>query len=214
MRFLSLVLIVCLLAPQAWGATPADVKPASLNARERADVERIEKYLNELKSVSAGFLQISDSGELRHGAIAIQRPGKMRVTYDPPAKDFIVADGSFVHIWDGELEQQTSVPAGKGIAELILRDSIKLDGDVTVTRFARYPAKMELTLVATKDPGDGELTLIFEDKPLQLRQWRVVDSQGRTTGVNLENAREGVSFDSNTFDFVPPNLGKTNRSTR
>lgn len=103
------------------------------------------------------------------------------------------------------------IPVGSGIAEFILRDKISLSGDVMVTRFMRYPAKMEVSLVSTKESGEGELTLIFEDKPLKLRQWRVLDLQGRTTGVNLENAREGVSFDSNTFVFVSPKLGQTKR---
>jgi len=216
----------CVLAAPAWAtassagptaakaATEHAAKPAKLSASDRADVERIEKYLNELKSVAADFLQVNDTGEFRHGKIAIQRPGKMRVTYDPPGKDLIIADGTFVHIWDSELEQQTNVPVGSSIAEFILRDPIKLKGDVMVTRFERFPAKLELTLVSTKDPGEGQLTLIFEDKPLKLRQWRVLDAQGRTTGVNLENAREGVTFASNTFDFVPPNLGKSSKGSR
>jgi outer membrane lipoprotein-sorting protein len=187
--------------------------PAKLTERDKADIARIQTYLNDLKSVSADFLQINDGGEMRHGKIAIQRPGKMRVTYDPPSKDLIVADGDFVHIWDSELNQQSNIPVGSSIAELILRDPIVLSGDVTITRFARYPAKMELSVVSTKDPGDGELTLIFEDKPLQLRQWRVLDAQGRTTGVSLENEKEDVSFSPDIFSFTPPNLGKPQRGS-
>ncbi len=209
MRNLILLLSLLLAAP-AW-AEP--VASAPLNAQERADVARIETYLNELKSVAADFSQINDGGEFRHGQIAILRPGRMRVTYDPPQKDFIVADGSTVHIWDAEMEQQTNLPVGASIAELILRDPIKLSGEVTVTRYERFPAKLELTVTSTKDPGEGQLTLVFEDRPLVLRQWRVVDAQGRTTGVSLENAREGVAFADNTFDFVPPTFGgpKSNR---
>ena len=190
----------------SWGAEPT-VTPAKVGAEHHGDIIRIENYLNELKSVSANFLQVNDHGEMRHGTIAIQRPGKMRVNYDPPQPDFIIADGSFVHIWDAEMKQQTNVPVGDSIAEFILREHIKLAGDVTVTRFTRHPNKLEVSLVATADPGEGELTLIFEDNPLKLRQWRILDAQGRTTGVNLENAHEGVSFASNTFDFIPPNLG-------
>ena len=194
-----------------WAESNTAPNAAKLSAGEQADIARIESYLNERKSVSASFLQIADNGSLRHGQIAIQRPGKMRVTYDAPDKDFMVADGTFLHIWDHEMQQQTSIPVGSGIAEFILRDTIALSGDVMVTRFMRYPAKMEVSLVSTKESGEGELTLIFEDKPLKLRQWRVLDLQGRTTGVNLENAREGVSFDSNTFVFVSPKLGQTKR---
>lgn len=196
-------------APLAAGAAPIAAK---LSAKEKADVARIETYLNELKSVGARFLQVSDSGALRQGALSIQRPGKMRVTYDEPDKDFIVADGSRVYMWDDEMQQQSSVAIDDGIASFILRENIKLSGDVVVTRFVRFPAKIEVSLVSVKQPSEGELTLIFEDKPLKLRQWRVLDAQGRTTGVNLEAAREGIEFPENTFVFVPPNLGKINRT--
>lgn len=209
--FLAL-LFALTLAPPAWAAG-APV-PAKLSEAEKADVARIETYLNELKSVEARFLQVNDQGGLRQGDIAIKRPGKMRVTYDQPDKDFIVADGTMVHMWDDEMGQQTSVPIGEGIAEFILRENVKLSGDVVVTHFVRFPAKMELTLVSVKEPQEGELTLIFEDKPLKLRQWRVLDTQGRTTGVNLESAREGITLSDNNFTFVSPKLGKSGKASR
>lgn len=219
-RFVACLFLSCFAVPvlSPMTAQAADAKssvpaPAKLSEKEKADIARIETALNELKSVDANFLQVNDQGGLRHGHISIQRPGKMRVTYDEPDKDFIVADGTLVHMWDDEMGQQTSLPVGEGIAAFILRENIKLSGDVVITRYARYPAKIELSLVSAKEPDEGELTLIFEDNPLKLRQWRVLDPQGRTTGVNLENAREGMSFADNTFVFVSPKLGKSGNSS-
>ncbi len=189
-------------------AEAADPKPAALSPYDTNDIQRIEAYLNDLKSISADFMQIDDQGGMMTGKIAIKRPGKMRVTYDPPSKDFIVADGDTVHIWNDDLKAQTNVDEASSLAEFILRDPIKLSGEIVITKFKRFPAKLELTLAEAKDPGAGQLTLIFEDNPLLLRQWRVIDPQGRTTGVNLQNEEQGVSFPSNTFSFVPPSFGK------
>ncbi|MGE3623376.1 MAG: outer membrane lipoprotein carrier protein LolA [Bdellovibrionales bacterium] len=185
-----------------------DPKSAPLSPQDKEDVRRIEAYLDELKSISADFLQVDDQGNMMRGTIEIKRPGRMRVTYAPPSKDFIVADGSMVHIWDSSLKSQTNVPQSASLANFILRKNVKLSGDVTVTKFERFPNKLEVTLIQSDDPGLGTLTLIFEDKPLLLRQWRVIDAQGRMTGVNLENERSGVDFPSNTFTFVPPSFGK------
>ena len=205
-----LILLCSLLLPVAVQANEAVLLPAKLTAADQRDAQRIEDYLNALKSVAADFIQVNDGGEFRHGKIAIKRPGKMRVTYDPPQQDFIVADGAFIHMWDAEMQQQTNLPVGSSIAEFILRDPIKLSGDVFIAKFERFPAKLEVTIAATQDPADGALTLIFEDRPLKLRQWRVIDAQGRMTGVNLENAQEDVSFAANTIDFVPPTFGGIN----
>jgi outer membrane lipoprotein-sorting protein len=211
MKKLFLILVLC-LAPffAAHAAEPA-VTPAALSAQDKGDLDRIADYLNGLKNISADFLQVDDAGGMLRGEIMISRPGKMRVTYEAPDKDFIIADGSFVHIWDDQLQSQTNVEQGSSLAEFILRDPVKLSGDVTVTKFARFPAKLEVTLVQSNDPGTGSLTLVFEDKPLKLRQWKVTDAQGRTTGVSLENMSEGTAFPASTFVFVPPNFGKNNK---
>lgn len=223
MRILAFLICLCVFAAPAFAKRPPDppltdennnvvVDPTLLSAHDRADIARIEDYLNQLKSIAANFQQFDERGGLMTGKIEIQRPGKMRVTYDPPSKDFIIADGDYVHIWNDDLKAQTNVDEDSSLAEFILRDPVKLSGDVAVVKFERFPAKIEVTLVQTKDPAAGELTLIFEDHPLLLRQWRVVDPQGHTTGVNLENEETDVSFKSNIFDFVPPNFGVNPKS--
>ncbi len=202
---LSLVFVFAFLAaPHRVGA----VEAAALTARDKADLARFETYLNNLKNVSADFLQVDDAGGMMRGQIAISRPGRMRVTYDPPSKDFIIADGSSVHIWNDDLQAQTNVDQDSSLAEFILRDPVKLGGSVVVTKLTRSPAKIEVTLVEAEDPGAGSLTLVFEDRPLKLRQWKVLDPQGRLTGVNLENMSNEAVFPDSLFVFTPPNFGK------
>lgn len=212
--FVALLTLPC-PAPPALAASQdegSSVKAAILSDEDRTDLARIEHYLNHLKSISADFLQIDDNGGIMRGSIALQRPGKMRVDYDPPSKDFIIADGKTVHIWNEDLKSQTNVDQGSSLAEFILRDPVKLSGDVVVTSVKHFPAKIEVTLVQKDDAGAGKLTLVFEDRPLKLRQWKVFDAQGHTTGVNLENVREDVSFAARTFYFVPPNFGSNPKS--
>ncbi|MDR3424980.1 MAG: outer membrane lipoprotein carrier protein LolA [Alphaproteobacteria bacterium] len=192
-------------APCVYAAVPAH---PSFSAQDKKDLSRIADYLNGLKNISADFLQVDDAGGILHGEIAISRPGKMRVDYNPPDKDFIIADGSIVHIWDDSLKAQTNVDQGTSLAEFILRDPIKMSGDVTVTKIQHSPAKIEVTLVQTNDPDAGSLTLVFEDNPLKLRQWKVVDAEGRSTAVSLENMSEGAVFPATTFIFTPPNFEK------
>ena len=211
MRLLAVLLFLLIAAPLAHAE--AGLHPASLSAQDKADIERIQKYLNNMHNMSADFMQIDDQGGIMHGTIKLQRPGKMRVDYtDPGNHDFIIADGSMVHIWNQDLNSQTNVSEDGSLANFILRDPIHLSGDVTITHFQRFPAKLEVTLVQTDDPASGSLTLIFEDNPLLLRQWRVVDAQGRTTGVNLNNEQTDVEYPGSTFVFTPPNFGKSTKA--
>ncbi|MDD3030121.1 MAG: outer membrane lipoprotein carrier protein LolA [Alphaproteobacteria bacterium] len=179
-----------------------------LSAQDLKDTAQIEDALNAIRNLHADFIQIDDAGGVMNGTIDIQRPGKMRVTYAPPSKDFIIADGNFVHIWDDALQAQTNVDQESSLAHFILRAPVSLSGDVTVTKIDRFPQKIEITLVQTNDPGMGSLTLIFSKNPLELRQWRVVDPQGHVTGVSLEHKTEPDHFAPSTFVFIPPSFSK------
>jgi outer membrane lipoprotein-sorting protein len=208
---ISVVLaLVVAIAPGARAAAT----PATLSAVDRADLAKVEHYLNGIKTMTARFLQIADEsakGGQAGGAFMMSRPGRMRLVYDPPNKDFIVSDGHFVFYWDGELQQQSSEPLGASLADFFLRDEIKLGGDVTVTRLVHQFGVIEVSIVESDDPGKGELTLVFEDKPLQLRKWRVYDPQGVTTTVSLSDVRTDVPLQDDLFLFRDPTGGAKRR---
>ncbi|MDE1900175.1 MAG: outer-membrane lipoprotein carrier protein LolA [Alphaproteobacteria bacterium] len=203
-------ILIALLAVLAAPASPAfaddsgTAVPAALTPAQKADIVLIQNYLNSLKNVTADFLQVDDAGGMLHGKMAISRPGKMRATYDPPDKDFVIADGDFVHIWNNDLKAQTNVEEGSSLAEFILRDPVKLSGDVTVTKFQTPPGLIDVTLEQTKDPAAGSLTLVFDNNPIELRQWKVVDAEGHMTGVTLDNMTKVANFPDNYFFFVAP----------
>lgn len=176
----------------------------TLSAQDQTDVKRVEDYLNGVRTMTARFVQVAPNGRQLIGTFYLQRPGKMRLEYDPPIKDFIVADGWFIFYWDGEMSQQSSAPIGSSLADVILRDNLKLSGDITVTKVERFPGALEVTLRETDDPGKGQITLAFEDQPLRLSQWRVLDAQGQTTRVGLMDAKVGIPLESRLFSFVTP----------
>ncbi|SMF91731.1 Outer membrane lipoprotein-sorting protein [Azospirillum oryzae] len=193
------------LLPSAAIAAPAT--PVSLSAQDQAVVAKVEEYLNGITTLQSKFLQVAPNGRQATGTFYLWRPGRMRLEYDRPLKDFIVADGTFVFYWDGEMRQQSSAPIGSTLADFILRKNIRLSGDVTVTEVFQAPGVIEVSLLESKDPGKGTLTLVFEDHPFQLRKWRVLDAQGMTTEVALLNPRTDVTFDREMFYFKEPQRG-------
>jgi outer membrane lipoprotein-sorting protein len=200
----SLVLLAALAAP-IWAA-PASAAPKAhpLTPEDKAAIAQAEQYLNGIQTLQSKFIQVGADGRQLAGTFSLARPGRMRLEYDAPVKDFVVADGRILTYWDGEMEQQSSTPIGSTLADFILRPEIRLSGDVTVTDVFRTPGAVEITLLEAKDPGKGAMTLVFEDRPFQLRKWRVVDAQGLTTEVALLNPKQGVQFDSGFFYFREP----------
>lgn len=218
MRVLSLLIGAALLvggsafaadpAPQKTsGAAKAAAKPV-LSEQDRDAIRKAETYLNALTTLKARFLQITDAGHTRQGTFSLKRPGKMRIDYDAPIKDFVVADGKFVYFWDAELKQQQNAPIGSTMADVILRPELKLAGDVTVTEVQRDAGVIDIALVDTKEPGKGKLTLVFEENPFQLRKWKVLDATGTTTEVSLSDLQPGAKLDDEQFYFRDPNRRK------
>ena len=63
---------------------------------------------------------------------------------------------------------------------------------------------MRLTVIKESDPLEGNLTLIFSDKPLGLKKWRVTDAQGIVTNVSLIGPRFGLPLSPKLFHVEPP----------
>jgi outer membrane lipoprotein-sorting protein len=202
MRILTLCLSVLglftLAAAPALAADKIDIP---------AETSRIEEYLNSLESARARFVQTTHDGTQLVGTFYLQRPGKLRFEYDPPVKDFVVADGFFIYFYDSELGEQTNAPIGQTLADFILRDSLKLSGDLTVKTMKHGGGFLQVELVQSDDPGAGTLSLAFTTDPLALKKWRIVDAQGLITEVELFYLKTGVMHASGLFVYKDPNTG-------
>src|SRR5690606_28059837 len=86
------------LAPAAAARAEAGAAPGA-----RADIARVEAYLNAIRTMQSRFVQIAPNGGVAEGTLYLQRPGKMRVEYDPPVEDIVVATGRVLIHYDGEL---------------------------------------------------------------------------------------------------------------
>ncbi len=205
--FAAMVLWFAIVA--ASGGTAAPAGTATLSAADKADVARVEAYLNKLGSVRADFIQTTSTGGFAEGRLYLRRPGKLRLDYAPPVKLQIVADGFWLIFVDGELEQANHVPLSATPAQVLLAENIRLSGDITVTRIERTRQMIRLYLVRTEEPDAGVLGLVFSDNPLTLRQWLVIDAQGISTRVSLVNPEFNVFIDNKVFivDIPSPDSG-------
>ena len=198
-------------AALAWAAgAAADAPPAArLGDAERADIARIEAYLNGVSTLSARFLQVTSTGTYSEGTLYLWRPGRMRVEYDPPVPILIVADGRSLVYHDRKLEQVSYLGLESTPAGILLAETVSLSKSVTVTGFERGSGALRVRLVKTEDPLEGSLTLVFGDRPLTLKKWVVTDPQGVTTTISLLGARYGHPLNPELFRFVDPNRLKT-----
>ena len=199
-RALLLSTLLLPLSAPGW----AQLRPAVLTVQDRADIARVETYLNGVRTLHSRFLQIAPSGATSEGQAWLQRPGRLRFQYDPPSPFLLVGGHGLLVFNDKQLRQTSNIPLGSTPLGLLLEDNLRLSGDVTVTGLARQPGALQVSLVRTKTPADGTLTLVFADAPLVLRQWTVIDAQRQETRVTLYNVELGGAFDQSLFTFIDP----------
>jgi len=175
-------------------------------ADRAADIRKAEDYFRTLGTVKSRFIQTAPDGKQTRGNFYLSRPGKLRFEYDPPLKDFVVADGLFIYFYDGQLKQQSNAPISQTLADFLLRKTIKLSGELKVSKISRDGGLLQMTLVQAAEPNAGELTLGFSETPkFELKKWRVKDSTGNITEIELFNIESGMKLPSSLFVYFDPN---------
>lgn len=179
---------------------------AALSEQDRADVARIENYIDSIETLSAKFQQV-ENGQVSRGRIYIHRPGRLRVEYDPPVPILMVADGTLLSYVDNELEQVSQMPLRQSTAWFLLRAPMQIQKGVTVTQVNRSPGSLRISMYQTDEPDAGSVELIFQDNPIVLQQWKLVDANNNETSVGLYDVEFGVPLAAKLFQtpYFRPN---------
>jgi outer membrane lipoprotein-sorting protein len=184
--------------PQAQGQSP---QPVTLSPDQSAAVRQAVRYLNGVATLQARFIQISSNGAYAEGEVVVQRPGKMRFDYDPPHPVLIIANGLSLLFYDREVKQASFLPLWETPLWFLIREQVTLSEDVVVSAVEQSPGALRITIADKELSEAGSITLVFSDRPLDLKKWEITDAQGILTQVSLINPRYGIEIDPQVFDY-------------
>ena len=179
----------------------AALAQSGLSEADRADVARIEDYLNGFSSLQSRFIQVGPRGDVAVGDFFLRRPGKLRFQYDPPVPLLVVADGFRLILHDSELNHTNAWPVAATPLAPLLKETVDFSGFEAAMR--RDPGVLRLTLVDPEHADEGSVTLVFQDQPLALRQWVVVDARKMSTVVTLDSISYEPDLANALFVFHP-----------
>jgi outer membrane lipoprotein-sorting protein len=181
------------------GAAGAAEPAMQLTDEDKADLNRVTAYLDGIRTLRARFQQVASTGSISSGNIYLRRPGDLRVEYDPPVPVLLVADGFWVDYYDSSLDQLTQIPIDQTPIWFLVQNTIQFSAKITVTNIERSPGALRLTMHQTDKPDAGSASLTFADDPLELRQWKITDSQGTEVEIALQNAEFGGALSNDLF---------------
>ncbi len=178
---------------------------ADLSEQDKADIARVEAYLNGLTTMKARFIQIDNRGRVKEGWIYIERPDKMRMEYDPPFNMLAIAYNGKLDYHDPTVPITSFINISLTPMADLVKERIRLNGSkLMVTEVERRPGSLRLTLAQKSDPNGRKVVLTFADNPLELRQWSIWTKYGEKNRITLMNAEWGVKFEPKLFWFVDP----------
>ena len=177
-------------------------------------ISKIENYLNNINTLQAEFIQIDHYGNSKSGILRIAKPGKIRFEYNKPSSIIIISDGKYIIFFDKKLEQINRIPKNKIPIKFLIDDKFSFKKNEILIKNLNYDGNViSITIKDNKNHFSGDLTLLFEDKPLVLRQWIIQDSQGFTTKVSLQEISTDIVINDTYFKFnYQENFDKINKS--
>ncbi|HCL65790.1 MAG TPA: hypothetical protein DIC56_13315 [Rhizobium sp.] len=171
---------------------------AAVQASDAA--QKIADHFSSVKTMMGEFVQFGPRGEQTGGKFFIERPGKLRFNYEKPSPLRVISDGKNVVIGNTKLKTWDLYPLSKTPLSLLLSDKIDLGNQMV----RDVKEETDLTTIVLGDKtifGDSTITLMFDPKSFELRQWTITDVQAKDTSVMIFNVKTGTAFDPSVFEI-------------
>ncbi|TKT56340.1 outer membrane lipoprotein carrier protein LolA [Rhizobium sp. LC145] len=185
------------------GLAAAALMPASgfaQGAGGSAAAQRIADHFSSVKTMMGEFVQFGPRGEQTGGKFFIERPGRLRFNFDDPSPIRVIADGKNVVIGNMKLKTWDLYPLSKTPLSLLLASKIDLSNQMV--RGARVEDDLTTIVLGNKTIfGDSTITMMFDSKTYDLRQWTITDAQNKDTSVMIYNVKTGVGLDDKIFNI-------------
>ncbi|HEY2444214.1 MAG TPA: outer membrane lipoprotein carrier protein LolA [Rhizomicrobium sp.] len=172
---------------------------AGFSEADRADLERVSNALNAIHTLEGNFVQIGPEGQIDQGRFYIEKPGRMRFEYAAPNPTLVVSDGRWVAVQNTRLNTTDRYALWTTPLDLILGDDLDLRSSPEVVGVEHQQGALVIDAKSHSGRVNGNISLVFSEPDLALKQWTVKDAQGLLTTVSVSNLKAGVALTPGLF---------------
>jgi len=205
MRRFVFALLAAFAAPVLIGAGQPAPYSRSFSEADRADLDKISAALNGIRTMKGAFTQIDGNGGLAQGTFYLSKPGKIRFEYAPPAALLVVSDGYTIVVQNKKLKTTDRYPLADSPLDFVLSNTLDLKTNPMIVGVDHQNGQIIVNARSAKNRMSGNITMVFGEAALDLRQWTIVDGQGSQTTVSLRDVQTGVSIPGSTFVLTDEN---------
>lgn len=161
-------------------------------------IAAISENFSSVPSMKGEFIQFGPRGEQTSGKFYIKRPGRMRFDYDQPSAISVFSDGKTVAINNKKLKTWDFIPLSKTPLKLLLAEKIDVS-EKSIRSVTRAPDITTIVLGNKSVFGSSQITLMFDPETYELRQWTIMDNQGKETSVTIFNVEKNIKLSNRLF---------------
>lgn len=198
MRRLHLICLPVLMVLLSGAGQPAILR-AIYNDQQKAELDKVSAYLNNIHSLKADFVQIGPDGGVAQGEIDIQKPGQIRFAFNPPSPMLIVATKGEIYVKNSRLNTLDHYDLDDTPLGILLNQDEDLKTNRSVLGVFEQNGALVVQARSALNQNRSNITLFFSLPTIELRQWIVKDNQGGNTTVALGNVQIGAHLDPSIF---------------
>lgn len=175
-----------------------------------SELSIVENYLNNIKNLSAEFVQESE-GNIINGKFYLARSqessGKMRIEYLSSPKILITVNGSVLSYLDVELDEISHLSTNTTPASFLTRPNISFAAkDVKITDIKKSQNEIKISIMKKNRKDAGEFSLIFKNNPLEFARMEVKNDLNQIIAVTLKNIEFPDKLSNKLFIIKTNNL--------
>lgn len=214
MRLLPIFLLTALvLTGTAAAKTPSTDAPSpDLATVEQSKDNRLTKFVADLKTISANFVQIQNNRrgqdqKKSSGHFTLSRPGKFNWVYEKPYVQRLVSSNGTLWVYDPDLAQATrsKLSDAKGAPISILLGTEPLSTVFNIIALGKdSQGKLDWFRMTykTRKSDFNQVLIGMDDKGIKVMEF--TDALNNVTQIEFSQRVFNQPVDSKQFDFTPP----------
>ena len=169
---------------------------AEVTLPKNKSIKLIKDYLGDIKTLQAEFSQTNHTEDIMTGIFFLKKPGKIRLSYDPPQNLQIVSKQQAVLIFDPQ--NGGSGPLTYPLHSTPLSFLIKDDLSLFINENGESLELDNLIIFKVRNP-QYNLSIEFNKNPISLLGWEFENQMGELIKIRLNNIHKNKYISDEIF---------------
>jgi outer membrane lipoprotein-sorting protein len=166
---------------------------------DRAELLKLENYLNSLQHIVAKFVQVDANGNTQRGNFFLSRPGKLKWDYVEPKRISILFKSNKIFYHDKGLDQRSEYKTQDSLLYFLIAPKISFlspDSQYYLQSFSNTGKEIALEVKKHNQTKGEVLVLRFSTAPVSLTSVEVKGS----LRIFIDSVIEYPTLDQNLFN--------------